>query len=48
MMSLIKIVIALVLGIYIANNNPELADQIYNGAMNFFDEVILFIKSFQQ
>jgi hypothetical protein len=47
-MSLIKVAVALVLGIYIANTNPALADQIYTTAMNFVNEAIVFVKGLQK
>ena len=47
-MNLIKIGGALVLGIYLANNYPDVANTIYNYAILLKDELIIFIEGLQK
>jgi len=45
---MIKVAGALVLGIYLANNYPDVANTIFNNAMMLKDEFFIFIKGLQR
>lgn len=47
-MNFIKIVGALILGIYLANNYPDVANTIYNNAIILKDELLIFIDGLQK